>query len=411
MCWDENIPPVPTNRRSQFYLRHDDGAYKYGYDSGDGIAAKQVSSADNQVEGFYTFTNADGKLVNVKYTAGVQGFRPETSPVTDHVQSRAHSDVQTNSWSSPNPHQHQDPHQHHSPLLAFGPSQAESNANSEASYKISYNTGEHAREESSDSAGNVQRKYSDDAGQHDLSFIDGPNIGFQVVGGSLSLANGLPNTASLSKINFQQSSNVKTSPQLGSKAWMSPAALRQRDQTSSDQSYSFSYNTGDHARTELSDQSGNVQGRYSYSDEVGHHDLSYVAGGDSGFVVTGGSLSQPSGLTGQSVVANTRQNSWTQTPIRANAVPSFNHATPRASNQAIAYHTDTQYKQESGDTQGHVIGSYTVQTDGSHQQVNFGNSLSDGRVNQVTNFDSGLCSTHNLKFIQFESTVTIAGFF
>lgn len=56
---------------------HENGGYKYGYDTGDGNAAKQSGDSSNQVEGHYFYKNAAGQDVDLKYTAGVQGFVPE----------------------------------------------------------------------------------------------------------------------------------------------------------------------------------------------------------------------------------------------------------------------------------------------------------------------------------------------
>lgn len=73
--WD-NIPQIPANRRAQFYLSDKNGDYQYGYDTGDGSSARQQSQ-DNRVEGAYSYVDDQGRLVEVKYTAGVDGFIPE----------------------------------------------------------------------------------------------------------------------------------------------------------------------------------------------------------------------------------------------------------------------------------------------------------------------------------------------
>lgn len=58
--------------------------------------------------------------------------------------------------------------------------------------------------------------------------------------------------------------------------------------------YSYTYNAADQStHTETSDQSGNVEGHYSYYDEAGYHELSYKANDNTGFVVLGGNLLQP----------------------------------------------------------------------------------------------------------------------
>lgn len=380
-CW-ENIPEIPTNRRSQYYLRHDDGAYKYGYDSGDGIAATQTSSANNQVEGFYLAPNFKGQLVQVRYTAGVQGFVPETSEAQT-TQSQAYRDQTHQAWNSQKQHQasHAAPNFQMSSASRF--SQSDLNENSDASYQLSFNTGEHAREENSDAAGNVKGKYSyvDEAGEHDLSYIAGPEIGFKVTGGSLAPGNGQSNSAI--RTSFGQVASNKLNSH--SQTWKSPAVPNVQQawkssevstvQPSSDGSYSFSYNTGDHSRSESSDRTGKVQGRYSYTDEAGQHDLSYVAGGEAGFVVTGGSLSEAN--AGKSLNSQIQhQTGWSQSPIRAGAVQSFKGLNDAVANQdgsaySFSYNTDSQSRQESGDASGHVKGSYNVQTDGGQQQLSF----------------------------------------
>lgn len=364
-------------------MRHDDGAYKYGYDSGDGIAANQVSTGDNQVEGFYSFPDENGKLVKVKYTAGVQGFVPEVSEdVSGASQSQVQSKVHSNAWTTQN--QQQSHHLQAPSIVALPPKSTtkqfvqnhEENSNSDGSYQISYNTGEHAREEKSDSSGNVQGRYSyvDEAGEHDLSYIAGPEIGFKVVGGSLASANGLAGKSFAS--NAKQSKNLKTYfSDDAAQSWQSSQA--QSTQPSTDGSYSFSYNTGDHSRAESSDANGNVRGNFAYSDEAGKHDLSYVAGADSGFVVTGGSLSQPNGLAGQAFESKAQHKSWSQAPIQVVPSGHRNDYKQQSDNHdgssayEFSYKTEGQSRQESSDASGRVRGGYVVQTDGGHQQLQF----------------------------------------
>lgn len=386
-CWD-NIPSIPSNRRSQYYLRNDDGAYNYGYDSGDGLAAQQQSTADNQVEGFYTSTNPDGSIVNVKYTAGVQGFVPETSQPSGAAQSR---NVQSSSWNSQS---HQAVKPLHAPVQAPARSfstphvptrtssssiaqhDEDSNSNSDASYKISYNTGEHSRDEKSDAAGNVQGRYSytDEAGEHDLTYVAGPGIGFQVTGGSLSSPNGLANVAAASrasKTNFQ--SKVASNSRVIGKSW------KTSPEPSADGAYAFSYDAGDHSRTESADSSGNVQGRYSYSDEAGQHDLSYVAGADTGFVVTGGSLSNPSGAT-----ASRSFNQGSQSNLKSNAnlhsrVAEKSWASPDVRSQqpatdgaySFSYDADDHSRTETADSAGNIQGRYSFSNEAGQHDLSY----------------------------------------
>lgn len=75
LCW-ENLPAIPAGRRAEYYLLKGDGAYRYGYDTGEGQSA--VASADqrNQVQGQYSYVDNTGKRVSLAYTAGDSGFLP-----------------------------------------------------------------------------------------------------------------------------------------------------------------------------------------------------------------------------------------------------------------------------------------------------------------------------------------------
>ena len=371
----KNIPAIPSNRRSQFYLRHDDGAYNYGYDSGDGSAAQQKSTDENQVEGFYSFLNEAGEIVKVKYTAGVQGFVPEIIG-----QSQAQST--SNSWQSQHAQNVKLAQQQHQNQVLKAQSAAEdSNVNADASYQISYNTGEHAREEKSDSSGNVHGRYSyvDEAGSHDLTYIAGPKTGFVVTGGSLSKHNGLSGSSVNHTPDYKLNSNA------GSEISKPP--------NPDNRSYNFFYKTDDHARSETSDAAGNVQGGYSYTDEAGTHDLTYTAGADTGFVVTGGSLSKPNGLVSKQAATRSKKvwstpvpkekafefapkpGFWANSEVKA-AVASnsnINRDTINSNGSAYGffYNADSHARQEESDADGNVRGSYAIRTGTGYEELEY----------------------------------------
>lgn len=71
------MPNLPSGRRTQYFVLHDDGGYKYGYDTGMDHFGKQAGDSNNEVSGHYVYKAADGQDVDVKYTAGVNGFIPE----------------------------------------------------------------------------------------------------------------------------------------------------------------------------------------------------------------------------------------------------------------------------------------------------------------------------------------------
>jgi hypothetical protein len=72
----ENVPAIPAGRRAEYYLLKDDGAYSFGYDTGEGQSAAASSDRSNQVQGQYSYVDKAGKRVNIAYTAGNSGFLP-----------------------------------------------------------------------------------------------------------------------------------------------------------------------------------------------------------------------------------------------------------------------------------------------------------------------------------------------
>lgn len=76
-CW--KLPELPTNKRVQYFLVQNDGGYKYGFDTGNGYFGKQIGDSKNEVFGHYAYP-VQGKLVDVRYTSGVNGFIPEGYP-------------------------------------------------------------------------------------------------------------------------------------------------------------------------------------------------------------------------------------------------------------------------------------------------------------------------------------------
>jgi hypothetical protein len=73
----ENLPAIPAGRRAEYYLLKDDGAYRFGYDTGEGQNAAVSADQSNQVQGQYSYVDNAGKRVSVAYTAGDSGFLPQ----------------------------------------------------------------------------------------------------------------------------------------------------------------------------------------------------------------------------------------------------------------------------------------------------------------------------------------------
>ena len=352
----KSIPEIPTNRRTQFYVLHDDGSYKYGYDTGkDGSYAKQKSSAANQVEGYYGYPNVEGNIVNVKYTAGVQGFVPE------NVQS---SSGQSKVWSASSQSQHQAP--------AIVKQSSYSNDNSDASYSLSYNTGDHSRTESSDASGNVQGSYSytNEAGNHDLTYVAGAKTGFQVTGGSLSVPNGLLNAGDTKSSSSSQASGSSWQQKQGSNS-QSSSWDSSSNEPATDGSYSFSYNAGDHSRKESADAAGNVQGQYAYTNEAGNHDLSYVAGAKTGFQVTGGSLSVPNGLVGKNLNVKSSYGKAESSYSGSSNAHSGHASQVDDGSCKFSYNAGDHSRNEAADASGNVQGSYSYQSESGNKDLHY----------------------------------------
>jgi hypothetical protein len=72
----ENLPAIPAGRRAEYYLLNDDGAYRFGYDTGEGQSAAVSADQSNQVQGQYSYVGNAGKRVSIAYTAGDSGFLP-----------------------------------------------------------------------------------------------------------------------------------------------------------------------------------------------------------------------------------------------------------------------------------------------------------------------------------------------
>lgn len=237
-----------------------DASYSFKIDTNE-YQREESSDPQGNVQGRYSYTNKDGQY-DLSYIAGSKtGFiatggnlaSPETLP--EHTSQ--YTPVTT-----------------HSSGYAYPYSNIQTSGDN--SYSFSFDTDNYQRKESSDSAGNVEGKYSyqNEAGSHDLNYIAGADVGFVATGGSLSKPNGL------------ESSDTQDSKDILNYG---------------DASYSFKVDTDNLQREESSDASGNVKGRFSYQDESGQHDLSYVAGGSTGFVPTGGSLSKAPGTLLQAV--------------------------------------------------------------------------------------------------------------
>lgn len=257
---------------SPYYQRFNDGSYNYGYNAGGGFSARQSGTASNEVSGQYAQLLPDGNLVNVRYKAGVGGFRPQLG-----------SSLSTTARP----------------------------------YGFAYNTGDAFHQAAGDHRGNVRGNYwyRDPAGtRHDLRYRAGPGIGFVPTGGSLAIPNGLgrrslvpgyglttppwngPNTFSDPYGYGDPETDANIDPNGVNSRSPAPTSSSIGRPATGDGSYNFGYRTPDSARQEGSDGRGNVHGSYSFRNGGGNHDLAFVAGPGIGFQPTGGTLARPNGI-------------------------------------------------------------------------------------------------------------------
>lgn len=73
----EKVPAIPAGRRAEYFLLENDGAYRFGYDTGEGQSAAVRADQNNQVQGQYSYVDSVGKRISVAYTAGDSGFVPQ----------------------------------------------------------------------------------------------------------------------------------------------------------------------------------------------------------------------------------------------------------------------------------------------------------------------------------------------
>lgn len=322
-----------------------DGSYSFGYSTPD------VSQQQSREEGSYSYSNFPGTK-DLRYTAG-----PDTGFAATGGSLSQPDGLGTQSTSSQG-------YTYSFPITrgdTSPPTSLSSTVNQDGSYSFGYSTSDASQQQSGDANGNVKGSYSyrNSAGTHDLSYTAGSGTGFVATGGSLSRPNGqstLPNSQ-ISPNTYSQGATYGSSS------------------TPVDGSYKFEYSTDDSSRKEVSDANGNVEGRYSYRNQAGNHDLSYIAGSSTGFQVTGGSLSAPNGLSNSN--DNTLSTNSYNSP---QAAPSANtYSTPQqvdlanTGDASYSFSIDaSNYKRtETSDANGNVKGSFSYKNSAGTHDLSF----------------------------------------
>jgi hypothetical protein len=325
---------TPETAKSPVSEINTDGSYAFAY-TNDDSARQETADAGNNVQGRYSYKNGAGQH-DLSYVAGAQtGFVVTGGNL-----------AQPNSLSYSQPS---------APLVPSFYSASGPVSSSDGSYAFEYSAPDHSRQEKADSEGNVRGYYSfkNEAGNHDLSYIAGSSTGFLPTGGSLSPTNQPSGTIPKSAY------SVSSTP-----TYEKPSTYSRSQTDAGDSSYNFNINTDDYQRQETSDASGNIQGKFSYKNSAGVHDLSYVAGAKTGFLPTGGSLAAP-----KTAIPSSSLNPVAPVVPKTAILDRNEDDQPDTGDSSYSFKVDTdEYKrQESSDAKGNVRGSFSYKNaDGTH---------------------------------------------
>nr|CAD7575645.1 unnamed protein product [Timema californicum] len=357
LSW-ENLPNIPAGRRAQYYLLHDDGAYKFGYDTGDGQSALVRAGPSNEVEGQYSYLGSTGELVRQAYTAGQNGFIPlQTADAgVPRVTNAIAASLENNGRINSN-----------------------NDVNADAAYSFNIDTDTYKRTESADSKGNVQGQYSyssPQSGSQSLSYIAGAETGFVVTGGSSGIVPLGVNSGKVSSL----------SPLLSTSN--SEQTVDINNNINSDGSYSFSFKTPEQSREEFADAQNNVRGSYLFrsKDDGKTRQVNYQAGAATGFVATGEhlpkSLSQEPQLSVGTFSSTPISNAVSYGSSNIDTASSLSNKLNPDGSYSFSYNADDHSRQESADSENNVRGSFSFKAkdDGIERHVNYKAGAATGFV-------------------------------
>ncbi|KAG8235752.1 hypothetical protein J437_LFUL015373 [Ladona fulva] len=230
----------------------------------------------------------------------------------------------------------------------------ESNKGSDASYSFSYDAGDHSRRENADAAGNVRGSYSfiakDGVGRR-VEYEAGAGKGFLADGAHLPAPQTIATVTSTGTAS--RGSEVKTVTDFS------------RD-SKVDKSYSFSYDAGDHSRSETAAEDGSVRGNFAFTAKDGKQRIvDYEAGAATGFLARGSHLPTP-----------TQYHAAQINPVTAFKFPQTPSAPIADRNvdksYSFSYTTDDHSREESADATGNVRGHFAfVAEDGVARKVEY----------------------------------------
>ncbi|XP_042242071.1 probable secreted beta-glucosidase adg3 [Homarus americanus] len=416
------IPQVGTGRRSQYYVLHDDGTYKYGFDTGEGAFESAKLKYAGRLDGEFGYRDPDGNNIRVQYEAGEGGFNPRG----DHL-----------------PATHPDFDAAHAAARSRPPFvDSLANTNTDASYGFQFSEDGLSRSEQSDSDGNVRGSYTytDEEGRtRSYSYTAGRGIGFVVEGDDLPQAADAPGstpaatrlssgagrfssqsygTAGIAAVRTTPTfgvptvrarpatSSVSSTSRFGSGSigshtssilrtptssftaatprrtgftrtptqYSSPSSrpsarpytgqfepANTRSQVSPDGGYAFAYETSSHSQAESGDRDNNVAGNFEFvaEDDGQRRAIKYEAGSRTGFIAEGPHIPVGPEVPG----APSGQPTGRIVPVQE--VPFVDPLADSIADASynFAFDSEQYSRSESADADGNVRGTYTVVDD------------------------------------------------
>lgn len=374
------IPAVPFGKRAQYYVLHDDGDFKYGYDTGVGTYEQAVKMGAGDLTGFFGFNNARGENVRVDYTAGEGGFQPQITGGSESSASNAAAHNQVAFKSAV-----------HEPVAQFESSKPveEANINSvlnlDGSYSFGYENSDSARSESADSANNVAGRFSyvADGENYEVNYRAGAGIGYVPDGVEVPVVPVLKqaeHSVAPSAASSAASSTLYSYPEPSHVPAFKTAVheISGSFEPRGDASYSFGYTADESSRSEVSDQDLNVKGEYSFvADDGVERRINYIAGSETGFVAHGSHIPVAPVATSAGAVAEPVKYTGSahgSAQGSAHVSPSLKTVDePRGdASYSFAYQTGESARTETSDSDLNVQGQYSfVADDGVERTINY----------------------------------------
>nr|XP_027224076.1 uncharacterized protein LOC113816231 [Penaeus vannamei] len=247
---------------------HDDGTFKYGYDTGDGAYESAMANAPGDVSGSFGYKDASGADIKLDYTANDQGFLVSGSHLPVAPLANFGSRVSPKSASTT----YSDPAVSSQPIAStksaapqtpLEEAQIRSSALGDGSYSFSYENQRSSRHETADALNNVKGRYSfiaDDDVNRQIQYIAGADTGYIAEGDSLpqgppvpGAESGIPTGRILPVLSEQQANKLAAATSGSASASPLTAATYSSplDSAPRDASYSFSYDAGQSSRSKV----------------------------------------------------------------------------------------------------------------------------------------------------------------